>query len=110
MAFFPSPGEAEKLYLGCSASTQLLEQRVEVLEARVVHYDLARAAAPGANLHRGSQALGHLLFQARKVAVPARAPAARGALQHCLHQRLGVAPPKAFFRNAVAGLAQIARE
>src|SRR5687767_8738413 len=65
MTFSPRPAK-RKNYNRCTPRlAQLLQQLIEVLQARIVHHHLAGALAPGADLHRGAESLGNLLLEPR---------------------------------------------
>src|SRR6185436_12407073 len=85
-------------------SAQLVQKLVKVIEARVVHHELAGALLSRADLDRGAEPLRCFFLEAREVAV-ARLAAARGrAAQQPLHHGLGVAYRQAFRRHALAEL------
>src|SRR5206468_3667767 len=93
-----APSKAAKLY----TSAQLLEQLLEMVEARVVQHEFA-ALFRRTDLDRSAEPLRHFLFQPREIAVgPLAAPRCRAA-QQALHQRLGLAHRQALRRDARAG-------
>src|SRR2546422_149329 len=94
-----APSKAAKLY----TSAQLLEQLLEMVEARVVQHEFAGALFRRTDLDRSAEPLRHFLFQPREIAVgPLAAPRCRAA-QQALHQRLGLAHRQALRRDARAG-------
>src|SRR5687767_7648051 len=68
-----------------------------MLEARVMQNNLAAALLACTDLHRGAEALGSFLFQAREIPVAAFRALLRAA-QHRMHERLGGA-----YREALGG-------
>src|SRR5438105_1898969 len=75
-----------------------------MLEARVVQDQLAAPLSRGPDFHRGAEALGQFLFEAREVPIASFPAARRRRTQQALDQRLCLAHRQALRTDARAEL------
>src|SRR5687767_10204739 len=88
-------------YSSTRASSELLQELVEVIEARIMQNKFAAAFPARADFHRGAEPLGDFLLEPREIAVSALASRASRAAQQRLHERFGFAHRQPFRRYAL---------